>query len=191
MALDLIGKALVRPLPEGLVRGRIVETEAYAGQQDPASHAYRKVTQRNQVMFGPAGYLYVYVSYGMHVCMNVVTDEDGIAGAVLIRAVEPLEGLSVMQERRGGRPVHELCNGPGKLCQAFGITLEQYGADLEGPALWLEDDGYQVHEVRRTSRVGISAGEQLPLRFLLPGNSYVSPGKPSASLPDDVIPILS
>lgn len=183
VARDLLGRVLVRSDAEGTLRGRIVEVEAYTGQTDPGSHAFRGPTPRNRVMFGPAGYLYVYISYGMHYCMNVVTDREDIAGAVLLRALEPLDGIPVMEARRGGRSLVELCNGPGKLCQAFGIGREQNGASLEASAIWIEDDGYVVGEVQTTSRVGLSNGRELPLRFFLAGNRFVSSGKPSTPVP--------
>ncbi|HEX6508092.1 MAG TPA: DNA-3-methyladenine glycosylase [Chloroflexota bacterium] len=182
VARDLVGKVLARRTAEGTLRGRIVETEAYTGQTDPGSHAFRGPTSRNRVMFGPPGYVYVYVSYGMHYCMNVVTDTAGVAGAVLIRAIEPLEGIDEMERRRGGRSLTELCNGPGKLCQALGIDLQDYGADLEGSDIWLEDDDYTVPTLGVSARVGLSAGKDMPLRFFVQGSKFVSPGKPSAHL---------
>lgn len=179
VSTDLLGKVLARELDGATLRGRIVEVEAYSGETDPGSHAFRGRTPRNRVMFGPPGYIYVYVSYGMHHCMNVVTDPEGVAGAVLLRALQPLEGISVMEERRGGRPPIDLCNGPGKLCQAMAITREQNGADLEGNDLWIEDDGFTPDRLESTTRVGLSSGRDLPLRFFLPENPYVSRGKPS------------
>jgi DNA-3-methyladenine glycosylase len=181
VARDLVGKILVKESTEGLASGRIVETEAYRGESDPASHAFRGPSQRNEVMFGPPGYLYVYLSYGVHYCCNVVTESTGVAGAVLLRALEPLAGLDVMEARRGHRPPRELCNGPGKLCQALGIEMSDYGADLERSPIWLEDDGYRPESLDESARVGISAAADLPLRFYLPDNPFVSPGKPSTS----------
>jgi DNA-3-methyladenine glycosylase len=181
VARELVGKILVKESNEGLTSGRIVETEAYSGESDPASHAFRGPSQRNEVMFGPPGYLYVYLSYGVHYCCNVVTEPLGVAGAVLLRALEPLTGLELMEARRGPRPTRELCNGPGKLCQALGIEMSDYGADLEASAIWLEDDGYRPGALQESARVGISAATDLPFRFYISGNAFVSPGKPSAS----------
>lgn len=130
-------------------------------------------------MFGVAGYLYVYISYGMHFCMNVVTDVEGVAGAVLIRALEPLSGIEVMEKNRGDRKLVDLCNGPGKLCQAFHITREQNGADLESSEIWIEDDGWVPEMVATSTRVGLTSGADLPLRFYLPENICVSKGRPS------------
>jgi DNA-3-methyladenine glycosylase len=182
VARDLLGKVLVRDETAHALRGRIVEVEAYTGQTDPGSHAFRGPTPRNRVMFGEAGHLYVYISYGMHFCVNIVTDEPGTAGAVLLRALEPLSGIDAMWARRSRahNPV-ELCNGPGKLCQAFGITLAQNGADLETAQVWVEDDGWRPEEpIASGTRIGLSAGADLPLRFYLPDNVYVSRGRPSS-----------
>lgn len=179
VAPRLLGKVLARETPRGMVRGRIVEVEAYTGASDPGSHAYRGPTPRNRVMFGTPGHVYVYISYGTHFCMNVVTDTPGVAGAVLLRALEPLTGIEIMETNRGGKPLVDLCNGPGKLCQAFGITLAENGEDLEGNRLWIEDDGFVAGNVEISTRVGLSRGRELPLRFFLPSNAYVSRGKPS------------
>lgn len=177
VASDLLGKLLVRSLPEGVLKGRIVETEAYTGTSDPGSHAYRGPTPRNQVMFGPAGYVYVYLSYGMHHCMNVVTDDPGVAGAVLLRALEPVAGLDIMERNRNDRPRAELLNGPGKICQAYHISRDQNGADLESSDMWIERDGFQADRVRVGTRVGITAGADLPYRFSVDGSPWVSRGK--------------
>jgi len=142
VARDLLGTTLVRKSAQELLRGRIVEVEAYTGATDPGSHAYRGSTPRTAVMFGAPGHLYVYFTYGMHYCINVVTDVAGVAGAVLLRALEPLQGIEEMRRRRGNRGITELCNGPGKLCQAFDITREQNGLDLLGSEVWIEDEGY-------------------------------------------------
>jgi DNA-3-methyladenine glycosylase len=177
VARELIGKVLVKAGSEAIASGRIVETEAYTGIADPASHAFRGPTSRNRIMFGPPGYLYVYLSYGVHFCCNVVTEADGVAGAVLVRALEPLNGIDVMTARRGQRPLRDLCNGPGKLCQALGIGLDDYGTDLESSSVWLEDDGFRPGEIAVSGRIGIAAAVDLPLRFFLPGNPFVSAGK--------------
>lgn len=182
VARHLIGKVLVKSDSDGSASGRIVETEAYTGADDPASHAFRGLSDRNRVMFGPAGHLYVYLSYGVHYCCNVVTESEMVAGAVLIRALEPLTGIESMTARRGARAIRDLCNGPGKLCQALGIDMSNYGADLEAATIWMEDDGFEVGELVAGGRVGISAAADLPLRFFLPDSPFVSPGKPAARL---------
>ncbi len=134
VARDLLGRVLFFDSPKGLLGGRIVETEAYTGVADPASHAYRGVTPRNAVMFGPAGHAYIYFTYGMHHCLNVVAERRGTAGAVLLRSLEPLWGLGVMRGHGVGGGDERLCSGPGKICKAFGLTLQQNGLDLtRGP----------------------------------------------------------
>jgi DNA-3-methyladenine glycosylase len=182
VAKDLLGAVLVRDTAAGRVRGRIVETEGYTGQTDPASHAYRGPTPRAAIMFGPPAHVYVYLSYGSSYCMNVVTEAGGVAGAVLLRALEPLDGIGIMEQNRGGKPLIELCNGPGKLCQAFGITREQNGEDLTDSHMWIEDDGYPHGDVATTSRVGLSQGADLPRRFFIRSSRFVSRGKPSLLL---------
>jgi DNA-3-methyladenine glycosylase len=132
-------------------------------------------------MFGPAGYAYVYVSYGMHHCLNVVTDQGGTAGAVLIRALQPLSGLDIMRQNRGVEREIDLCNGPGKLCQALAITLEDNGDDLEGDRLWLEAGSQDGIEIAVSTRVGLSRGVERQLRFFVSGSPYVSRGKPSTA----------
>ncbi|MGH2449591.1 MAG: DNA-3-methyladenine glycosylase [Chloroflexota bacterium] len=179
VAPELLGKILVHHLPEGVAAGRIVEVEAYTGQTDPGSHAYRGMTPRNTVMFGPPGYVYVYTSYGVHACMNVVTETPGVAGAVLIRALEPLQGLAIMEERRSARRQRDLANGPGKLCRALGISVSMDGTDLEGSELWIDDDGYRPEDIAVSRRIGLSQGSELPLRFYIPGNRFVSRGRPA------------
>ena len=184
VAFELIGKRLVFKQKETLLSGKIVETEAYLGSQDPASHAYRGVTPRNRVMFGPPGMSYVYFTYGNHHCLNVVTEEDGTPGAVLIRAVEPISGIEIMTKRRGrdnGRgkfqtcPYEQLTNGPGKLTQAFGITREHSGLDLTKEPFYIaEEDSEELIPIRTTKRIGISQAKDLPFRFLWLGNRFVS-----------------
>jgi DNA-3-methyladenine glycosylase len=161
---------LVHVLDGHVLAGRIVETEAYT-QDDPASHCFGGVTDRNRAMFGPAGHAYVYISYGMHRCMNVVTGRDGVGEAVLLRAVEPLEGLDEMVRRRNwrGRPLRDLCNGPGKLCQAMGIGLELYGTYLlgDGPLRLESGRPRKGERVDVTPRIGITKAADWPRRFVL------------------------
>jgi DNA-3-methyladenine glycosylase len=181
VARDLLGKVLFRRAGDGLMAGRIVETEAYGGEDDPGSHAFRGPTQRNAVMFGAAGRIYLYRSYGIHACMNVVCEGEEQASAVLIRALEPLIGIAVMERHRAGRSTRELCNGPGKLCEALEIALADNGVDLEGDEIWIEDDGAHPPKIASSARVGLSRGKEMQLRFFVAGNEYVSRGRPSAS----------
>ena len=180
VAFELIGKILTLIQDGVVLSGKIVETEAYFGAEDPASHAYRGVTPRNRVMFGPAGFSYVYFTYGSHHCLNIVTERADVAGAVLIRAVEPLSGVLAMRKRRSRAGDEELTNGPGKLTQAFGITREHSGTDLtEGPFCVVDEVGAGLKPVptlhiQVTSRIGISRAKKLPLRFYLEDNLFVS-----------------
>jgi DNA-3-methyladenine glycosylase len=174
VARDLLGKIIVRLSGEGIAAGRIVETEAYL-RDDPSCHAFRGMTPRNRAMFGPPGHAYIYFTYGMHYCFNVVTAEEGVGEAVLIRALEPLEGISVMAKRRGREGIKDLCSGPGKLAQAMGISPELYGHDLtREPLLILERKNRPGEDVVITTRVGISSAKDLPLRFYYKNNRYVS-----------------
>lgn len=165
MAEELVGRYLFRSSPDGLVAGRIVEVEAYCGADDPASHAYRRMTPRNAVMFGTPGRLYVYFTYGMHHCANIVTDADGVAGAVLLRAVEPTIGLSLMAERRGLDNPHLLAKGPARLCQAFGLTLAQNGTDLVAGEVAVSVSRKLSDPIVASSRIGIAAEHDQPWRF--------------------------
>jgi DNA-3-methyladenine glycosylase len=182
VAPDLLGRVLVRTLSSGRrLAVRLVETEAYQ-EDDPASHSFRGRTPRTQVMFGPPGRLYVYFTYGMHHCMNVVTGRDGEGSAVLVRAAEPLEGLDEMAARRGALEPRLLCSGPGRLCQALGVDRDQNGADLvRGPELrlfegWpLATEGIQI-----TSRVGIRQAVERPWRFLERDGRFAS--RPAAGV---------
>lgn len=174
VAPELLGKVLVH----GERAGRIVEVEAYRGSDDPASHAFRGPTPRTEVMFGPAGHLYVYFSYGMHWCANVVTSVDGVAGAVLLRAVAPLRGVEAMAAARPGarRPV-DVANGPAKLCQALGIDGTFDGADLVAAdrLVSVVDDGVPPPPAPTTGpRVGISVATDRPWRFSVPGDPHRS-----------------
>lgn len=173
VAPDLLNKVICH----GALRGRIVEVEAYAGEEDPGSHAYRGMTKRNATMFGPAGHLYVYFTYGMHWCANVVCGEEGRARAVLLRALIPLDGLTSMYELRGAtaKRDRDLCSGPAKLCQAFGIDGSFDGLDLvdgdSGPCgrnLMIVDDGTAVPAHPGISpRIGLSAGKDFKWRWFV------------------------
>jgi DNA-3-methyladenine glycosylase len=162
------------------VAGRIVETEAYLAEGDPASHSFRGQTTRNRSMFARPGTAYVYLIYGMHHCLNVVSAAEGRGEAVLVRAVEPLEGLEVMRARRGGVRDRDLCRGPGRLAQAFGLTREHDGLDLCRGELGLWSGRGEALEVRATPRVGIRLAAELPLRFVAAGSPWVSGPRPPA-----------
>lgn len=172
VARGLLGKVLVHKIAEGILAGRIVETEAYL-MDDPACHASRGITPRNAPMFGPPGHAYIYFTYGMHFCMNAVTAPEGVGEAVLIRAVQPLLGIDFMMERRGTRVITNLASGPGKLCQAFGLGREQGGLDLtEGPLVI--EEGEDVTEIITTTRVGIRLAAEKPWRFYQAGSRFIS-----------------
>lgn len=172
VARDLLGRVLVRRSPQGACAGIIVETEAYV-QGDPACHASRGKTRRNSSMFAPAGRGYVYQIYGIHYCFNVVSGQEGVGEAVLIRALEPLAGIPLMQERRGTRPLSLLCSGPARLCQALAITTAQDGVDLLGDEIFLLA-GEAATRAIITTRIGISQGKELPYRFYIADNPHVS-----------------
>lgn len=176
VAVELIGKELVFQASGGrIIRGKIVETEAYYGADDPASHAFRGPTPRNRVMFGPAGVTYVYFTYGNHHCLNLVTESDGKPGAVLIRALEPLDGIEVMKRNRKNDHENQLTNGPGKLTQAFGITREHSGLNVVTGPIGVEASGAsRIFSIGVSPRIGISAGQEKLLRFYLKGNPFVS-----------------
>ncbi len=161
--------------PSGLVAGRIVETEAYTGESDPASHAYRGRTARNAVMFGAAGYAYVYFTYGMHHCLNVVAEPPGHAGAVLLRALEPLTGIAIMRATGDSGPEARLLSGPGKICRAFGLTLEDDGRDLtRGPLGIAAGTPLADDQVTAGPRVGITRAVEMPYRFVVKHSPSVS-----------------
>jgi DNA-3-methyladenine glycosylase len=181
VAPELLGRILVRILPDGTrLAARLVEVEAY-GPKDPASHAYRGPTPRNLVMFGPPGRLYVYFTYGMHFCSNVVTGQNGVGSAVLLRAAEPIEGLDVMAANRGVEIANRLCGGPGRLTQAFGVGRAENGVDLvrDGSLHLRAGDPVAPHRIARTTRVGVNVGIEPRWRFFERGSGYVSPGRPS------------
>ncbi len=174
VAKELLGQVLLHDTPEGLAAGRIVETEAYI-QNDPACHASRGMTPRNSVMFGSPGHAYVYIIYGMHFCFNIVTAAKGVGEAVLIRALEPLEGIPLMQERRGKERLKDLCRGPAMLVQALGISKENNGDDIVGGKLTVcRGEFVSEDRIITTTRVGITQGADLPLRFYIKDNIYIS-----------------
>jgi DNA-3-methyladenine glycosylase len=168
----LLGKILVH----GETAGRIVETEAYLGGDDLASHTARGITNRTRVIFGPPGHAYVYFIYGMYECLNIVVGPEGTAGCVLIRALEPVAGIETMRRRRPkARTLHDLASGPGKLTLAMGITRAQNGADVTRGSLVVRAPEQESEiEILVTPRIGITKCAELPLRYVIAGNPFVS-----------------
>jgi DNA-3-methyladenine glycosylase len=177
VARDLLGKRLIRETAQGPISGRILETEAYLAADDPACHAARGKTRKNASMFGPPGHAYVYPIHARY-CFNVVTESEGVASAVLVRAVEPLTGLALMQTRRRRDVLRELASGPAKLCEAFDIDRGLDGWDLTlGRQLWIVDDGggpVSAESVGCSPRIGVTSAQHLPLRFYLRRHALVS-----------------
>ncbi len=178
VAEDLIGKVLVRRFGAARASGVIVETEAYIGQDDLACHASKGRTPRTEIMFGPPGRSYVYLIYGFYHCLNAVTEAEGFPAAVLIRAIEPVEGVDLM---RGNRPralkISDMGSGPGKLCQALGVDRGMNGISLSGTTLWIEDRSLDPGTVASSPRIGVDyAGDyrDKPWRFFVEGNPHVS-----------------
>lgn len=176
VARELIGALMISREGGVLTAGRIVETEAYLGYDDPAAHGYLgRRNERNAAIFGPPASWYVYLSYGMHWCANLVCAREGEAAAVLIRALEPVDGLDVMRERRGGLSDHQLCSGPGRLCQALGITRALDGVMMRGSQVTVHRGRLaRADVVRATPRIGISKAVEWPLRFVLHGSRWAS-----------------
>ncbi len=176
VARELLAKHLVRRVGESELVGRIVEVEAYGGADDPASHAYRGMTSRNQVMFGKGGFAYVYFTYGKHYCFNVTTEKEGVPGAVLLRALQPVSGIEMMQKNRERKRLRDLTNGPGKLTQAISITKEQNGFDLtRSRELFVcKPRVKEDFEVVSARRVGIRVGVEKPWRFYIKNDRFVS-----------------
>lgn len=179
LAQNLLGKILVHHGPDGITKGRIVETEAYMGPEDAAAHSYKnRPSQRTNIQYGPGGFAYVYLIYGMYHCLNVVANAPGNPEVALIRALEPVAGIELMEARRGGKTGRALTNGPGKLCQAMAIDKGCHELDLCGDILYIMEDAVaEPFEILTSRRINIDyAGEaaDYPWRFLLRDNAYVS-----------------
>ena len=182
VAPQLLGKVLVRDSDGIQLSARIVEVEVYLGTDDPAAHSSAGRTLRNAVLFGPPGHAYVYFIYGNHYCLNVSCEPEGKAGSLLFRALEPLSGIEEMAHHRGveihgPRDLLKLSSGPGRLCEAFGITRSRdNGLDLTSPAsgLWIGDDHHRRGAISTTARIGITKATEIPLRYFLRGNAFVS-----------------
>ena len=183
VAEDLLGKVLSHHTAKGVASGRIVEVEAYIGEDDPACHAAPGPTERNAPLYGPPGVAYVYLNYGLHHLVNAVTEQEGSPAAVLIRALEPVDGIELMRWRRSrarwrrGKPApadHELCRGPGNLTMALGITLAQNKLPLTKPPLMIEDRGDRVARIKWSPRIGITVGTEHHWRCSVIGSPAVS-----------------
>lgn len=175
LAQVLLGKYLCRKWRGSYLVGRIVETEAYIGEDDPACHAAHGKTNRNAVMYGPPGFAYIYFIYGMYHCLNVVTGQEGFPAAILIRALEPILGVSRMMVSRKTRNVRNLTNGPGKLCQAFHLDRKQNGVDLCANELFIADgETIRRGQIESSERIGINVGMNHPWRFFVRDSSFVS-----------------
>ncbi len=182
IARSLLGCYLVHESPQGISAGRIVETEAYLFRNDPACHAHRGLTRRNATMFGPAGHAYIYLIYGMYYCFNVVTGQEGVGEAVLLRALEPVAGIKLMINRRHTEKTQNLCSGPGKLVLAMGLRREDNGADLRSSSLYIVGRAAKFSGIEpilrpriiSAPRIGISTAKDLPLRYFVASCPWVS-----------------
>ncbi len=183
VARELLGCVLVHRIGGETLAGRLVESEAYLAEGDAGCHAARGRTERTAPMFGPPGTIYVYLIYGMHLCMNLVTQPEGTPEAVLLRAVEPLKGIDTMRKRRGRHALKDLCSGPAKLCEAFGVTLDDNGGDITSSTLFVAAAPEPPEAVAVTTRIGLGedSGEDLLLRYLIPESPWLSrPPRPDA-----------
>ncbi len=179
VAKELLGKIIIRKLGDQILAGKIVETEAYIGEDDPACHAFGSMTPRNKIMYLPGGHAYVYFTYGMHYCFNVVTEREGFPAAVLIRAVEPIEGIELMKKFRKTDKVYDLTNGPAKFCQAFKIDKSLNGASLLDDEIFIVESANNVQfKIGRSSRIGVKSGLDKKWRFFIIANLFVSKAKP-------------
>lgn len=179
VARELLGKYLVHKTNEGETRGKIVEVEAYIGPNDAAAHTYKSLrSNRTEIIFGPGGFAYIYLIYGMYYCFNIVTNITEKPEAVLVRALEPVDGLELMKMRRKVDDIHKLCSGPGKLCSAMGITKANNGADLCGNHLFILDNtSISKNQIVSTPRVNVDYAEEAkdyPWRFIIKGSKFVS-----------------
>ena len=174
VAQNLIGKYLVYNDKERIISVRLVEVEAYIGEDDPACHASVGRTARNEIMYGIGGLCYIYFIYGMYHCLNIVAEREGFPAAVLIRGAEPTEGIEIMQSNYPNVKNGRYTNGPGKLCKALGLTREKNGLDLTGNSLYLENRGYKVKKIKKTARIGIKKGVKRNWRFLDSDSEWVS-----------------
>lgn len=174
VANDLIGKYLVYKKGKNILSVRLVEVEAYIGEDDPACHAAVGKTRRNEIMYGIGGFSYIYFIYGMYYCLNVVTERENFPAAVLIRGAEPVDGLEIMKRQYGGTANSRMTNGPGKLCKALGLTRKENGLDLTGSILYLEDRGYKPNRIDKSERIGIQRGRDKKWRFFESGSPFVS-----------------
>lgn len=173
VAHHLLGKLLVHETSQGTLAGKIVETEAYLYPNDPASHSFRGMTKRNEAMFGPAGHTYIYFTYGMHHCLNIVTGAKG--EAVLIRALEPMIGVELMKQNRRMTKIKTLCNGPSKLMQSLVLDKSHNQVDLTKVPLYIMDQpSLDESQIGTSFRIGISKGKDLPLRYFIRDNDFVS-----------------
>ncbi len=181
VARELLGARLVRVLDGKRLSGVVVEVEAYRGSRDPASHAYRGRSRRNEVMYGPPGHAYVYFTMGMHYCLNITTEPEGTAAAVLIRAVEPVEGVDDMRRNRGVEEVSRLASGPGNLTKAMNIDRRLNGEDVVRSISLLLEKGVRPRRTGCSTRVGVTAGKTYKWRYFVEGSPYVSRGRPAVS----------
>lgn len=183
VARRALGVLLVRVVDGERLSGTIVETEAYRGSRDPASHAYRGKTRRNEVMFGEPGHAYVYFTYGAHFCLNLTCEPSGVPAAVLVRAIEPIEGVEEMKTNRAVAEVKDLTNGPGKLTKALGINRDLNGEDLVTSDRLFLEEGERPRSLETSARVGIRDGTEYKWRFFVKGSKFVSRARPSTSYP--------
>jgi DNA-3-methyladenine glycosylase len=174
VANDLIGKYLIYRKGKNLLSVRLVEVEAYIGEDDPACHAAVGKTKRNEIMYGIGGFSYIYFIYGMYYCLNVVTENEGFPAAVLLRGAEPIDGMKLIRQNYRSADHNRLTNGPGKICRALGLTRKENGLDLTGNILYLEDRGYRPKRIEKSERIGIQKGKDKKWRFFEAGSRYVS-----------------
>ncbi len=176
VAKNLLGKVLVKKVKNGLLAGKIVETEAYIGDHDPACHAYRKITNRSRILYQTGGTIYVYFVYGNYYCFNIVTEDEGKGCAVLIRALEPLEGIEYMKDNRGSvKNIYELTNGPSKLCLAFEIESDLNGKDITGSSFFVSKPlTEKKFDIAVSKRIGINIGKEFMYRFFIKDNPFVT-----------------